>query len=206
LYPPIARAWRGLPCAALAALACSTAAAGSERPAYGSACGIERWAVKTLMDPQAAALPSTPVDATVARLAQLQAPANAAALVRRKAPVETTLWRVRARLAGYRIEADGDLHLVLTDPASGRAMIGEIPAPYCTTSPKGQAFAGARAAVERIGHHRASRKYWWWLDYRGATPPLVEVTGYGFWDVPHDQTGAARNAIELHPVLSVRPL
>ena len=31
------------------------------------------------------------------------------------------------------------------------------------------------------------------------------VTGVGFFDIPHGQTGVAPNAIELHPVLKFSP-
>jgi len=31
----------------------------------------------------------------------------------------------------------------------------------------------------------------------------MTVTGVGFFDSPHNQTGAAPNEIELHPVLKV---
>jgi hypothetical protein len=30
----------------------------------------------------------------------------------------------------------------------------------------------------------------------------VTITGVGFWDILHGQTGVAPNGIELHPVLS----
>jgi hypothetical protein len=32
---------------------------------------------------------------------------------------------------------------------------------------------------------------------------MVTMTGVGFWDIKHRQTGVAPNAIELHPVLSI---
>lgn len=33
---------------------------------------------------------------------------------------------------------------------------------------------------------------------------IVTMTGVGFWDIKHGQTGVAPNAIELHPVLSIK--
>ncbi len=35
------------------------------------------------------------------------------------------------------------------------------------------------------------------LEFKGR----ATVTGVGFFDIPHGQTGVAPNAIELHPVL-----
>lgn len=32
----------------------------------------------------------------------------------------------------------------------------------------------------------------------------VTLTGVGFFDVPHGQTGVAPNAAELHPVISIK--
>jgi hypothetical protein len=38
----------------------------------------------------------------------------------------------------------------------------------------------------------------------GATHSCTAiVSGVGFWDVPHGQTGAARNYAELHPVTGI---
>ena len=34
---------------------------------------------------------------------------------------------------------------------------------------------------------------------------MVEVTGVGFFDRVHGETGQAPNGIELHPVLGLRP-
>ena len=39
-----------------------------------------------------------------------------------------------------------------------------------------------------------------WSYLRGR----VQLVGVGFWDEQHGQTGVAPNAIELHPVLSIR--
>jgi len=40
-----------------------------------------------------------------------------------------------------------------------------------------------------------------WNDGAGAQ---VEITGIGFFDRPHKQTGRAPNNIEIHPILSIR--
>lgn len=167
------------------------------------ACGYERWSVKTLQDPAAARLSRTPVDTSIAAVDARHAPADPDAILDRLAPFETTLWRLRARLVGYRLERDRDLHLVLHDPQTGASMVGEIPSPHCTLARWAPALAAARAAVVRLGHHRATRR-WWWLDYRGATPPLVLLQGYGFFDRLHEVTGQSPNGAELHPIVAVR--
>ena len=158
----------------------------------GTECGIERWAIKTLMDSEAPSLPTSPTDSTIGALSAYVEPPNPEMLSTRVPPLETTLWRVHASLLGYRVEIDSDLHLVLTDPETGRTMIGEIPAPFCTNSPRAPLFKTARTSVQKIGHHVATNR-WRWLDYHGAAPPSVVVEGYGFFDTRHGQTGMAAN-------------
>ncbi|HKU81689.1 MAG TPA: hypothetical protein VJP76_05920, partial [Candidatus Tumulicola sp.] len=138
---------------------------------YGSACGILRWSVKTLADPAAAHLPASAISTTIAALATLHPPGDPQFFTTRKAPVETTFYHVRARLQGYVVEEDGDIHLLLRDPHTNQSMIGEIPAPYCAPGAHAAAFSNARAAVKAIGRHAAIPNRVWWLDYRGATPP-----------------------------------
>jgi hypothetical protein len=49
----------------------------------------------------------------------------------RKRGVETTTYRLRARLTAFQLEADSDIHLVLADPATGGTMIADSQAPAC---------------------------------------------------------------------------
>ena len=166
-------------------------------------CGTELWAMKTLRDRGAAHINFAPHATSIAWLAAERAPSDPDLVAHRLAPVETTVWRVRAQLVGYRIEADGDYHLVLRDSRNGATMIGEIPIPRCVAT-RGAQYAALRAKIDRIGHHPATR-FWWWLDYHGATPPTITVAGVGFFDRIHQQDGVARNGVELHPVLGVGP-
>lgn len=171
----------------------------------GTACGLERWSIKTLADAGAPSPSGSPRVMTVSALDALQGPADPDSRpTSRFAPVEDTLFGTRAYLVGYRVENDSDYHLELRDPQSGATLVAEIPAPYCTAR-YANVFAAARAAVDRIGQHTATQR-WWWLDYHGATPPLVEVYGFGFWDREHGQTGAAPNNFEIHPAIEIRPL
>lgn len=169
----------------------------------GSGCGVERWAVKTGTDSTVGQVKLTPVvDATVGQLGNPQAypnpgePALKAHAASRFAPVELTTYRVKATLTGYKREADSDLHLVLQE--SGASMIAEIPKAPCVAagSPFRGAITNARQAfdakyplAEEPRLHRLSQQ--------------VTVTGVGFFDYAHGQTGVAKNAIELHPVLQV---
>lgn len=183
--------------------------------ASGTACGVERWSVKTLMDAAAPALPTTPRFTTVASLDQMTEPAGADGNPQRVGRVEHTLWELDAQLVGYKQEKDSDVHLILRDARTGATMVAEIPYPGTATLPGcvsgyalrrwGPDFERARETVAQIGGHEPSRR-WWWLDYRGATPPTVRITGYGFWDFEHAQDGASPNHVEIHPVIDIHEL
>jgi hypothetical protein len=68
------------------------------------ACGIERWPEKTLQDRRAALVNFTPKPISVQTLRRKRARRDPEGF--RKAPVETTVYRVRARLIGVRAEDD----------------------------------------------------------------------------------------------------
>ena len=94
-----------------------------------------------------------------------------------------------------RTEDDGDMHIVLRDPAAPRSsLISEFPTSNCAAvcvSPWVGAMAEARKRMEGA------------LKTMGDTLRII-VVGVGLFDRPHNQTGAAPNYIELHPVLAVR--
>jgi len=158
-------------------------------------CGVERWSVKTGTDPDAAKVDQSKVSpTTVGYLDGLAAPASTPANGR-VAPVETTVWSVTATLTAYVLEDDSDYHLILQD-AQGRTMITEIPDPGCVgpSSPFAAAISQSRSDFD--GHFSAGTAF-------KAANVAVRVTGVGFWDNEHGQTGVAPNGIELHPVLGI---
>jgi hypothetical protein len=78
-------------------------------------------------------------------------------------------------------------------------MIIEFPDVTCNgarTSPKRAAMRHARTQFENLCGSVSTS----FVDLRGR----VRVTGVGFWDEIHGQTGVAPNGIELHPVLALR--
>lgn len=166
--------------AAVAAVAARIAAPTDAQPLNPSRaliCGSERWLVKTLQDKPRliAAKPNT-----VAHLASLTRP--------KPAPIdrgqfERHIYSVEGAVTHVLSEADQDLHIVLEDgPAH---MIVESPnAPFCTvgaTAYRRKQMVNARTKVRLCAHAR--------------------VVGVVFWDRPHNVTGRAPNAIELHPIL-----
>jgi hypothetical protein len=84
---------------------------------------------------------------------------------------------ITATLVQYKIERDGDVHLILED--SGCTMIAEVDRAHRSLLP-----------------HKATT-HWRYFGKR------VTVTGIGCKDHEHGQVGAAPNGRELHPVLSM---
>jgi hypothetical protein len=161
-------------------------------PGQTAGCGVERWAVKTGSDPGASKVDLSPVPMTVAKLIALPPPRNPVARV---APVEDTTYQVSATLSEFKTEADSDYHLVLTSGA--KTMIAEIPSPTCVTGgPLQPGIANARAEFDARLMSSMQR-------FLKVNVP-VTVTGVGFFDRIHGQTGVAPNGIELHPVLDIQ--
>ena len=161
----------------------------------GGACGVERWAIKTGTDSQAAGISLVPTPTTITAL---RAPPAAGGGSSRESPTETTLWELKdVILTELRLEADSDEHLVVTDPSSASdTMIIEVPYPSCATASPWLCF---------ITHVRSE------LDAKFpniSTSPqfpsvMVTVRGVGFFDTLHGQTGVAPNGVELHAVLQI---
>lgn len=155
-----------------------------------SGCGIERWSVKTLTDPGANAINFTTKPTTIAALDAFKAPYSP---TDRVAPVETTLWSIKAQMVAYKQEADSDIHLAVTD--KGKSMIVEFPASYCDTGAvhKAQVDSARQAFIKACGQPTSY--------YQNLTGTAT-ITGIGFFDRIHGQRGVAPNGIELHPAIS----
>jgi hypothetical protein len=158
-------------------------------------CGVERWAVKTLSDPDAAAVDLAAKRATVAGLNALPAPALPEDDTTRL-PNERQTFRVIATLVKYKLESDQDIHIDLA--GGGKTMIAEMPSVHCDASAHARyAMLVARERLEKE-YGPASRR--WRYVGRSAT-----LTGVRFFDFNHGQSGVADNAVELHPVLGFKP-
>ena len=163
----------------------------------GGQCGTERWLVKTLADPDRSQVDLHPHPSSVAELAGLDRPVELPEEGRAEG-AERTTFVVEAYLAGWSPENDGDIHMILADPDHQTVtLIAEIPDPECSgacSSGYAAAYAEARSVLQAILA----------LPNPEDKPLRVEVTGVGFFDRNHGQTGAAPNFIELHPVLKLR--
>lgn len=170
------------------------AVAANARSGTGS-CGVERWSVKTGTDADAGKITLEPAtQTTVAELDALPAPGNLPDDSRIQ-PTETTVFQLSATLTKYKLEADSDYHLVLDD-GSGHTMIAEIPDPSCVGSGSPLATGIETARDQFDARFDPTDRF------QDANVP-VTLTGVGFFDFQHGQTGVAPNGIELHSVLDV---
>jgi len=157
-----------------------------------TACGVERWAVKTGMDSGARQVnQKAVVNTTIFHLRSLPRPGDIPMQSRIK-PMETTVWRITGTLLRVKEEQDSDFHLSIAD-SGGRTMITEIPAPACVSS---SPFLPSERYVRSL----------FTSDFHPTTSwqrPGVKITvkGVGFFDFLHGQSGVAPNGIELHPLL-----
>jgi len=160
-----------------------------------ASCGAERWAVKTLADGQARKVNFHARPTSVSALRRLP-PTH---MVARAPGVERRTFQLKARLVEAKVEDDQDIHLVIADPrARSHTMIVEFPASSCTThSVKRSAMMRARRAFASACALPAKGSFHF---LRGS----ATITGVGFFDFSHGQTGVAPNAVELHPVLRVQ--
>ena len=158
-------------------------------------CGVERWSVKVGTDPDASLVnlnATTPQ--TISYLRGIPAPASPP-LNSRVQPTETTDFVINATLVEYKLENDSDYHLVIQD-AAGNTMIAEIPDPACVAS------SSPFANLINAARQQFDGKYTATTSFQTANIP-VQLTGVGFFDFLHGQTGVAPNGIELHPLLNV---
>jgi len=189
LAVPGLSSWLALPASAAPASAPGIRAATS--------CGIWRWPVKTGSDTDRRRVSKTVVDTTIRRLRARTAPSSFAGHQNRRfRGAERHTYRLRARLTQFRLEDDGDIHLVLRS-SSGKDMIAEIPRPGCVarSSLWKRAIRAVRSSF--TNHYRVTTS-WHFVNRR------IRIRGLGFFDEIHNVTGQAPNGIELHPVTRIR--
>ena len=159
-------------------------------PTPTAACGVERWAVKTLTDPDAGRVDFVNViPTTVAALNGF--PTHCSDLPDNRAfPEEFRVYETTAIVQLTREEEDHDIHIVLSDPAvPTETVVVEVVDPACAlTSPHLSLLTQARSQYQTLSP---------------LTGKTVRLRGVGFYDFAHGQTGRSRSCIELHPVTNI---
>jgi len=180
--------------AAALATAVAIAIPSHVRASPRAACGVELWALKTLSDPQRYAVNLHPRTTSVVAINRLARPYPTPTT--RNTIYERRAWRVKAQIVQFKLEDDSDIHLILF--WGGRYMIAEMPFAGCLprTTRDRRAIVAARVGfVRRCGLPTSD------FQPLGA---VAYVSGVGFWDFAHGQSGRARNYAELHPVTALR--
>ena len=163
-------------------------------------CGQERWKVKTSADQDASRVNFNAIPFTIAELNRLPAPTRKQlnAKLDSRFPHEMKTYTVTGYLVGFKLEADEDFHIVIEDLKSpGTTMIVEIPSGNCV--PKGviKLSTDLRTSWEaRFGKAEIGG-----LKKLPAHKIKVKITGVGFFDFLHGQTGVSKNGFELHRVI-----
>ena len=153
--------------------------------------GVDHWEMKVLADDQGHEIDFTPVKTTLHKL--VASPTLKSKDGQPRQPIEMKTYTIECHIEKFLYEDDGDIHLVLKD--SGRTMIGEIPFPY---------FPEADASGFKRKFIKVRKQFHQLTDTdRSWSKKTFLVTGVGFVDFPHDQTGHADNNLELHPILSI---
>ena len=116
--------------------------------------------------------------------------------------IECQVWELTGQLVEFKAEDDGDFHVVLADlEETALTMIVEIPDPNCAgvcDSPHSADIVRARESFTQV-LGLSPRRF-----QRMTQAVAVTVTGVGFFDFKHRQTGLAPNGVELHPVISFK--
>lgn len=164
-------------------------------------CGVERWDIKTLVDSPFTADNVTNV--TVEQLIALRAPDKATLMKAESTrfPEEKKVYTLTVAVLGFKEESDSDFHIVIANPTNQmHTMIAEIPAGNCVPDRLRDKFDGEQGRfIKEFG--QPTKRY-----KRLAKPVMISITGVGFFDFLHGQTGVAPNGFELHPVLDWKKL
>lgn len=142
--------------------------------------------VQRTLDPAAREIPITPTETTIQRLLAAERPDLTTG---RTAPIETTIWKIRARVVESMLHDDGDIYLVIE--AQGKRCVAEIPEPgKCVGSPFYDRIAKLRGRLER--------------ELKPTGQPIkigrdADLTGVGFFG-PH---GKVNNGVRLMPLLDL---
>jgi|GEM_PF-1693784 len=169
-------------------------------------CGIERWTVKVGVDPDAGSVDiNNPVPTTIANLRTFPAPADPPGPPdnARVFPWEGTVYTINGTLTLYKKETDVDYHIVIQDE-QGNTVVTEIPSPACIVTsgtPRVPAPSPFTAGIN-IARGKFDARFTPTSFFQSANIP-VRITGVGFFDFIHGQTGVAPNGIELHPILDI---
>jgi hypothetical protein len=156
-------------------------------------CGVDRRLVKTLNDTDAKKISFTAMRTDVSDMVKFKCPEKISRTLPRFGK-EFNFYQLNCTIKEYK-EDDGDYHLVLQDAGdTTKTMVGEILNPTCDdlkNNPHLQEYITVRADFEKciLPKNKVKSGYY-------------KLKGVCFFDKVHGQLGAAKNGVELHPILS----
>ena len=167
-------------------------------PNPGLACGVERWFVKTLADPDASTVNLLSVSRTSIRDLNALPEHCDGGPDRRTYAEEFRVFEVVGKVTYIAHEDDRDYHIALEDPDSpGSTVVTEIADTLCA----GASVSPHLATLRSVEGMFASL-----LDGRSPSTLVgttVRIQGVGFYDFDHNQRGRSVSCIELHPIISI---
>ena len=171
---------------------------------FKKTCGTERWKVKTLADADTSRINFyDTIITTVTAQGKLKPPHKISKNMQR-CDEECFLLQLDCYILKYKKEDDKDYHVVIKDLYNENTMVTEIPSPLECDE------------LKKSGHYADFEKVRDWFEnhigvptnrFKNCEPPVkVRLTGIGFFDFNHGQTGHAPNGREIHPVLKIECL
>lgn len=165
-------------------------------------CGVELQSKKTSRDSDWNRVDLNPKATTVQALTVVSAPTHKQLLAsaNKRFDPELLTYTVQGYLVGFKRESDLDFHIVIADlNHTDITMIVEMVSPACLAPQFKKEATGLRTSWEaRFG--KATPKFKRMLAHKIK----VEITGVGFYDFLHGQTGVAANGMELHRTVAWR--
>ena len=175
-------------------LAGVAASAGSaHRTENDHGCNVRLKGLKMLSDRQRKLVNLRSKDTTIIAINALPQPHPTPKT--RSTAFSRRIWRIGAQITEFKLEGDGDIHLVLF--GDGAYLIAEMPGAKCI--PKEARDRKAMIAVRKKFEARCGQPTNRWQPL-GA---VVYISGVGFFDIPHTQKPHAVNFAELHPVTAI---
>ncbi len=157
--------------------------------------GKDRWDVKTLTDAGEPNVNYTPKNSTVNTLINIPLLQSIESRTLRFG-IELNTYSIQCHIREYKLSDDGDYHLVLEDLSDPSiTMVGEIPDPFCSSVQQSKHLAEFTQARNDFKNTL--------LVTGQVDTGIYLITGTAFYDKVHGQLGAAPNAIEIHPILSI---
>lgn len=169
-------------------------AAQSRRVDSDTGCNVRLKGLKMLGDPQRKLVNLHPKNITVTAINGLPQPHPTPKT--RSTDFSRRVWRVTAQITEFKLEGDSDIHIVLF--GDNAYLIAEMPAPQCI--PKKARDRKAMIAVRKKFEANCGKPINHWQPL-GA---VVQISGVGFFDIPHTQKPHALNFAELHPVTALK--